>query len=56
MNALRRLHEDEEGFETLQAVIIIGIAAIVLGAIRQLWPRIRDWFRTSVDEIIAWRD
>ena len=31
--SLRRLHKDENGMEAMQAVIIVGVAAVVLALI-----------------------
>jgi hypothetical protein len=32
-NSLRRLHRDEAGMEAMQAVIIVGVAAVILALI-----------------------
>jgi hypothetical protein len=52
----RRLHEDEDGMEALQVVVILTISFIALTLVMKSWPRIKRWFVTSVDEIIAWHD
>ena len=56
MNLLRRLHEDEEGMETLQVVLIVGVAALVLAFYKSLWPGIKQWYRASVQEVIGWNE
>ena len=49
MNLLKKLHRDEEGLETLQVVLIIGVAALILGTIKVWWPAVRDWAQKSVE-------
>lgn len=41
--ALRRLDRDENGMETMQAVIIFGAAAIVLALLYKLRTPIMSW-------------
>jgi len=52
MKFWRRLHEDEEGLETLQTVMIVAVAAIILALLKETWPRIKAWFRASVQQVI----
>lgn len=40
---LRRLDRDEDGMETMQAVIIFGAAAIVLALLYKMRTPIMDW-------------
>jgi hypothetical protein len=43
-NVLRTLHEDEDGMEAMQVVIIVSVAALVLLALYKIfWPEIRKW-------------
>jgi hypothetical protein len=51
-----RLHRDEEGLEALQVVIIVAIAAIILALLKSLWPGIKKWFKTSVEQVIGWKE
>lgn len=52
--SLRRIHEDERGLETLQVVMIIAIAALILALIKAYWPQVRTWFETLVNNILGW--
>jgi len=52
MNRLRRLHEDEEGMESLQIVMIVAIAGVIFALVRVYWVRIRVWYRSSVDSVV----
>jgi hypothetical protein len=52
MTFWRRWVEDEEGLETLQTVMIVAVAAIILGLLQATWPRIKAWFRASVQQVI----
>ena len=36
-------HEDEEGMETIQVVMIVAIAAVVLIAVKVFWGQIKEW-------------
>lgn len=42
-NAAKAFHDDERGMETLQIVMIVGIAAIILIVLWQFFPKIREW-------------
>jgi Flp pilus assembly pilin Flp len=43
--SLRSFHEDEEGMEALQVVMIVAMAAVCLIAIVKLWPTVKTWFQ-----------
>jgi len=43
VNELRRLDRDESGMETMQAVIIFGVAAVVLALLYKMGNTIRPW-------------
>jgi hypothetical protein len=53
LKSLRRIHNDEEGLETLQVVMIIAIAAIVLALLKLWWPIIKAWFFQLVSAIVG---
>lgn len=50
--AAAKFHNDEDGLEALQIVMIIAIAALVLIAIKNKWPEVRDWMNEQVDGIM----
>ncbi|HEY7311857.1 MAG TPA: hypothetical protein VH643_21010 [Gemmataceae bacterium] len=52
---LRRIHNDERGLETLQVVMIIAIAALILGLLKLAWPTIKTWFSGLVKNITGWQ-
>jgi hypothetical protein len=52
--ALRRIHNDERGLETLQVVMIIAVAAIILAFIKLFWTNIVGWFHKVSDWISGW--
>jgi hypothetical protein len=54
LKSLRRIHEDERGLETLQVVMIIAIAALILALLKAFWPNIRKWFEALVNNILGW--
>jgi Flp pilus assembly pilin Flp len=47
MNWLKKLHEDEEGLTTLEVVMIVAVAAIILALIKVFWGSIKTWFGQS---------
>ena len=53
---IRTFHKDEEGMEALQVVMIIAIGAVILLAIIKLWPSIKSWFTSEVNEVIEFKD
>lgn len=53
---MRRIHEDERGLETLQVVMIIAIAAVILAIIKTFWPQIRDWCQNMINIITGITD
>jgi Flp pilus assembly pilin Flp len=48
---LRRFHEDEEGIESLQVVMIIAIAALVLIAVFTVGKEVVDWMKQKWNEL-----
>jgi Flp pilus assembly pilin Flp len=50
---LRKVHRDERGAVSLETVLIIGAIAIpiLIFLIKFGWPRIRDYFNRSLDEL-----
>ena len=53
-NAIARFHNDQRGMETLQTVMLIAVAAIVLLFVKTYWEEIQDWFSGLVDQILDW--
>ena len=53
-NTLARIHQDERGMETLQTVMLIAVAAIVLLFVKMYWEDIKDWFSELVDQVLGW--
>jgi len=50
---LKKFHDDEEGLEALQVVMILAIAAVILGLLKLYWPRIRTWFARETENIVG---
>ena len=44
-------HNNEKGMETLQVVLIIAVAAIILALIVNQWEAIRDWATSAIEAI-----
>lgn len=47
---LRAFHEDEEGLEVLQVVLIIALAAIIFIAIKGYWTTTKAKGQTAVNQ------
>ncbi len=52
MSRLYRLHQDDTGLSSLQTVMILAIAAIILAAIKYVWWDIKNWFTIWVFNIV----
>lgn len=48
---LRRLDRDERGMETMQAVIVFGVAAIVLALLYKMREPIITWVKTQLADL-----
>lgn len=44
---IRAIHEDEDGIEAIQVVMVVAIAAVVLLAVMVLGQDIYDWLINS---------
>ena len=51
MNAIRKFNDDERGLETLQVVMIVAIAAVILALIKTQWPDVKKFFEEKVKDI-----
>ena len=52
LNTVRKFHEEEDGMEAIQVVMIIAIAAIALAIIQAVFPDIRRFFKDAMDKIL----
>lgn len=50
--ALRRFHEEQDGMDSVQAVMILAVSAVALLAVKNSWPTIRDWMNDTMDELL----
>ena len=50
--SLRRLHKDENGMEAMQAVIIVGVAAVVLALIFNYRNTLMNKVKGLIDKIL----
>jgi len=56
-NRLVRFHNNEEGLEALQVVMIIAVAALVLILIKTSWEkRITPFFKEMLENVTGWKD
>ena len=47
------LHQEEEGMEAIQVVMLVAIAAIVLIFLKTvIWPRIQNWVSEKTGELV----
>lgn len=56
--ALRRVgknivgfHDDEEGMESVQVVMILAIAGLILVVLFAFWDQIKAWVKTAIDSV-----
>lgn len=48
---LRVFHEGEDGIETLNVVMIVGVSALILAVVVAAWPTIREWFGGGIKKV-----
>ncbi|MFZ5828760.1 MAG: TadE/TadG family type IV pilus assembly protein [Planctomycetota bacterium] len=55
---LRKVHENEDGAVSLETILIIGAIAlpILIFLITIAWPKIKDYFRTGVENLQSGAD
>lgn len=53
-NRICRFHEEEDGIEAIQVVIILAIAAVALLVIKSKWETIKSFFSENTDEATEW--
>ena len=51
--AVRNFHEDEQGLEALQVVMILAIAAVCLILVKSKWTDIKSFFTDNVDKAVG---
>lgn len=50
----RGFHDDEDGIEAIQVVMILAIAAVALLVIKNKWEAIKSFFGDNTDKAIDW--
>lgn len=53
-SALLAFHADEDGMETMQIVMIIAVAAIVLLFVKSQWEAISGWASGLIGQVTGW--
>lgn len=52
--SIRRFHNEEDGIESIQVVMILAIAAVALLVIKNKWEDIKSFFNDNTDQAIEW--
>ncbi len=52
-NMLRKFHSDEEGLESLQVVMIIAIAAMIMIAAATVGKSGVEWMKTQAEKLVG---
>ena len=52
-NAVSKFHNDEEGMETLQVVLIVALAAIAGVAVYQFGGQATDWCQKRISALFS---
>ncbi len=52
--AARKFDQDQDGMETMQIVMIIAVAAIVLLFVKGQWNNIAGWADGLVGQVTSW--
>jgi hypothetical protein len=53
LQALHAFHEDQDGLEALQVVMICGIAAVLLLLVAAMIPAVRKWVLDMTRKLIG---
>lgn len=48
---IRALHDDEEGISAIQVVMILAIAAAILGLVKVSWSPIKNWWLRNISNV-----
>ncbi len=55
-NRVTKFHNNEKGMETLQVVLIIAVAAIILALIVNQWDGIKEWAEQAIKTITDFKN
>ena len=55
-NRVAKFHDNEKGMETLQVVLIIAVAAIILALIVNQWDAIKEWAEQAIKTITDFKN
>ena len=56
IQALRSFHNDEDGMETMQVVMLVALAAFVMIALNQWGDKILEWAKALVGDVVKHKD
>ena len=48
-----RFNKNQKGLETLQVVLIIAVAAVILALVVNQWPAIKEWAEAAIEAITS---
>ena len=51
-NAARQFDQDQDGMETMQVVMIIAVAAIVMFFVQDVWYAVAGWTSNLIANVI----
>ena len=54
-NRVRHFNQDQRGLETLQVILILAVAAIILSVIVKAWPEIERWAGDAVGNVVDFK-
>ncbi len=53
---IKNFHDDEDGLEALQIVMILAIAAVVLIFVKTQWGTIKTWAENLLNQITSFTE
>ena len=56
INALRSFHNDEDGMETMQVVMLVALGAFIMIVLNNWGDKILEWAKGLVEEVIGHDD
>jgi hypothetical protein len=55
MNLLKKFHRGEEGMESIQVIMILAAAAVVITGVALIWNQTKDTLKQSVSDFFKFK-
>jgi hypothetical protein len=55
MNLLKKFHGGEEGMESIQVIMVLAAAAVIIAGVAWVWSQNKEALKTSVGEFFTFK-